>query len=313
MKAAKGGSWTGGILLCSGIIAFLAYTSSAPAQTKTQYKKEECVQCHAARVSEIATAGGKHRSVPCVGCHVGHPPDVKKPIALCSKCHFKTRKAHFELTGCLNCHTNPHTPMRISFKGKDACLNCHAVQADQLRNNRSKHSLVDCSECHDVHRKVPECTKCHVPHSGKITGGCKQCHKAHMPKLVTYSADIPSKDCGACHKKVADLFVTNTSKHKPLECAFCHKEKHRMVPACQDCHGSPHPAGIMAKFQKCGRCHNIAHDLNNWTVVGSAVVGSEVTSTVTSTAPKPPAASTQTPTAPKPRVTSSQTLTTSKP
>jgi hypothetical protein len=39
-----------------------------------------------------------------------------------------------------------------------------------------------------------------------------------------------------------------------------------MVPKCQDCHGSPHPAGIMAKFPKCGECHNIAHDLNNWTV-----------------------------------------------
>ncbi|MGC1455696.1 MAG: cytochrome C, partial [Nitrospirota bacterium] len=35
-------------------------------------------------------------------------------------------------------------------------------------------------------------------------------------------------------------------------------------PVCQDCHGSPHPAGIMAKFPKCGECHNIAHDLNNW-------------------------------------------------
>jgi hypothetical protein len=63
-----------------------------------------------------------------------------------------------------------------------------------------------------------------------------------MPKLVTYAADIPSKDCGACHKKVADLFVTNTSKHKPLECAFCHKEKHRMVPACQDCQDFTPPA-----------------------------------------------------------------------
>jgi len=307
MKTAGCWSLMARMFLCAGIAALLVHPGLAPAQTKSSYKKEECVQCHAGRVSDIATAGGKHRSVPCVGCHVGHPPDVKKPIAQCSKCHFKTRKAHFELTGCLNCHTNPHTPMRISFKGKDACLNCHAIQVDQLRNNRSKHSLVDCSECHDVHRKVPECTKCHVPHAGKITGGCKQCHKAHMPKLVTYSADIPSKDCGACHKKVADLFVTNTSKHKPLECAFCHKEKHRMVPACQDCHGSPHPAGIMAKFQKCGRCHNIAHDLNNWSEVGSQATS---TVTVTPTAPKPLVASTQTSTAPKPRVTSSQTLTT---
>ena len=38
-----------------------------------------------------------------------------------------------------------------------------------------------------------------------------------------------------------------------------------MVPKCQDCHSSPHPAGIMSKFPKCGDCHKIAHDLNNWT------------------------------------------------
>jgi len=85
-----------------------------------------------------------------------------------------------------------------------------------------------------------------------------------MPKLVTYAADIPSQDCGACHQKVIHQFNTATAKHKPLACAFCHKGKHRMIPACQDCHGSPHPASIMAKFPKCGRCHSNAHDLNNW-------------------------------------------------
>jgi hypothetical protein len=130
--------------------------------------------------------------------------------------------------------------------------------------NKSKHTALDCSACHDVHRAVPQCTKCHTPHSGKITGGCNQCHKAHSPKIVTYAADIPSKDCGACHKKVIDQFSTATAKHKPLECVFCHKGKHRMIPTCQDCHGSPHPASMMAKFPKCGKCHNNAHDLNNW-------------------------------------------------
>jgi hypothetical protein len=38
-----------------------------------------------------------------------------------------------------------------------------------------------------------------------------------------------------------------------------------MMPKCQDCHGVPHPAGIMAKFPVCGECHKIAHDLNHWT------------------------------------------------
>ena len=85
-----------------------------------------------------------------------------------------------------------------------------------------------------------------------------------MPKQVTYVAETPSTDCGACHRKALDLLVASTAKHKTLKCAFCHQERHKMMPKCQDCHGSPHPAGLMKKFPKCGECHNIAHDLNNW-------------------------------------------------
>ncbi len=277
MKTVIRGSLMVILFLGAGIAALPAYSATAPAKAPVHYKKEECVKCHAAPVKDITTAGGKHRSVPCLGCHVGHPPEVEKPIAPCSKCHLKTRKAHFELTGCLNCHRNPHTPLNISFKGKDACLNCHSLQTEQLRDHKSKHSALDCSTCHDVHRKVPQCTQCHVPHSGKITGGCKQCHQAHMPKLVTYAADVPSKDCGACHKKPAEFLSATTSRHKPLECARCHQGKHRMIPTCQDCHGTPHPEGIMAKFPKCGKCHNTAHDLNSGAATETKETGEEAT------------------------------------
>jgi hypothetical protein len=155
------------VFLGAGISALLISSGTAPAETKFHYTKEECVKCHAARVKEIATAGKRHRNVPCIGCHPGHPPEVKKPIEPCSKCHQKTRKAHFELTGCLNCHKNPHTPLNITFEGKDACLNCHLMQSELLRDNVSKHSLLDCSTCHRVHRMVPQCTQCHKPHSAE--------------------------------------------------------------------------------------------------------------------------------------------------
>jgi hypothetical protein len=257
------------LCLCVVLVTTLLRASIAPAQTRQPYKKDECVRCHPGPVGNIATAGGKHRSVPCVGCHAGHPPNVKKPIAPCSKCHFNSRKAHFGITGCLNCHTNPHTPLQISFKGKDACLNCHAREVEQLSTNKSRHSALNCSMCHDVHRKIPECSRCHVPHSDKMIGECKQCHKAHTPKLVFYAADLPSQNCGACHEKAFDLLSATTTKHKTLKCAFCHKDKHRKIAICKDCHGSPHPKGIMVKFPQCGRCHNIAHDLNNWNVAAS--------------------------------------------
>ncbi len=86
-----------------------------------------------------------------------------------------------------------------------------------------------------------------------------------MPKAVTYAADITSKNCAACHGKAFDLLSSSATKHKTFACAFCHQAKHKMTPKCQDCHGVPHPAGIMAKFPKCSDCHNIAHDLNRFT------------------------------------------------
>jgi hypothetical protein len=189
---------------------------------------------------------------------------VKKPIALCNKCHLKTRKAHFELGGCLTCHTNPHTPLNIVFQGKADCLYCHGSQSRQLAAGKSKHRALDCTVCHDFHRKLPQCTECHAPHSPEISATeCKLCHKPHAPTQVAYADDIPSAYCGACHGTVLKMLTSSKLKHKDFACAFCHKEKHRTVPACQDCHGVPHPAGIMAKFPKCGECHGIAHDLNN--------------------------------------------------
>jgi hypothetical protein len=94
---------------------------------------------------------------------------------------------------------------------------------------------------------------------------CKNCHKAHMPLVVTYGTTLPNKNCAACHKNAMSLLSASKTKHGKLLCVTCHQNKHKMLPKCQDCHGTPHPAGLLAKFNKCQECHNIAHDLNNWT------------------------------------------------
>ena len=248
--------------LIAGISVFLAYSDAATALAITTLTKEDCVKCHEGPPADIATAGGKHRYVPCLGCHVGHPPTVKKPIPQCSKCHLKTRKVHYELKNCLSCHKNPHTPLIISLSGTDTCMTCHTRQIAQLKENKSKHSALTCSTCHSVHRQIPQCTQCHKPHADMAVTGCNKCHKAHMPKAVTYADDIPSKDCATCHKNAFNLLNSSMAKHKTLECAFCHKAKHRMLPKCQDCHGTPHPAAMLAKFTKCGECHSIAHNLS---------------------------------------------------
>jgi hypothetical protein len=278
MKSLRSSSIFVVLFLALVIPVILVCTGTAPAQTKPDLANEDCVKCHAAPPADIAAAGGKHKGVGCTGCHIGHPPTVKKPIPQCSDCHMG--KPHFELKGCLGCHRNPHTPLNITFAGKvtDACITCHTQQIAQLKENKSKHSTLDCSVCHSVHRKVPQCTQCHKPHSSDmVVADCKKCHKAHMPKNVAYADDTPSKSCGACHKRAFDVLSASKAKHSAFACAFCHKEKHKMVPNCQDCHGTPHKAvGIMNKFPKCGECHNIAHDLNNWPVTQKKETEKEV-------------------------------------
>jgi predicted CXXCH cytochrome family protein len=240
-------------------------SAAADAPGKVVLSNSDCVKCHAKPVADIDAKGGKHKSeIGCQDCHSGHPPAVKKIIPECSQCH--SGKPHYKLKGCLGCHKNPHTPKVITFAKSEsnACLTCHAPQIKQLQDNKSKHTALACAFCHDIHGKKPLCTSCHKTHSADIVpADCQKCHKAHMPKVVTYAAETPSKWCAACHKKAYDLLAASKAKHSKLPCTTCHVAKHKTVPKCQDCHGTPHPAGMMAKFTGCKECHYTAHDLNN--------------------------------------------------
>jgi Cytochrome c3 len=243
-----------------------AAPSKAPAAQTPKLLNDDCIKCHSKAPVDIATAGSKHKTeIGCQDCHNGHPPTTKKIIPLCSQCH--DGKPHYKLAACLSCHTNPHTPLIIKFGRNvtDACVTCHTGQIVKLRDNKSKHTALFCSTCHDIHGRIPSCTQCHKPHFAEQTAAdCKKCHQAHMPKNVAYSDKTPSKDCAACHKKAFDLLTASKFKHKNLSCVACHQAKHKMVPQCQSCHGTPHPASMLAQFPKCGICHSIAHDLNNF-------------------------------------------------
>jgi predicted CXXCH cytochrome family protein len=261
--------------LFSAFLLFCCIGTAAaaePAQATATLTSSDCVKCHEQPPKDVAANGGKHKTeVSCQDCHVGHPPKVKKPIPLCSQCH--EGKPHYKLQGCLGCHSNPHTPKVIKFGNNvtDPCLTCHTPQIEKLRTFKSKHSALACSFCHNVHGRIPDCTQCHKSHSADIVQkDCKACHQAHTPKNVTYKNDVPSKFCAACHKKASTLLSASTAKHSKLACVYCHQAKHKTVPACTQCHVKPHPAAMMAKFPKCGECHNIAHDLNHWTTDAAA-------------------------------------------
>ncbi len=267
-------------VLCMSCLLTTGFVSTAQAADKDIQPKttavegqipvlssSDCIKCHAKAPKDIAEKGGAHKTeVTCTDCHVGHPPNVKDIIPQCSKCH--SGKSHYELAGCLQCHSNPHTPLELNLaKNLTApCLTCHEPQKVQLNQFKSHHSTFDCTTCHTKHGFIPECMSCHQGHTPTmVQADCKNCHKAHMPLEVTYNKDTDSKQCAGCHKEAFDLLMATKTKHHDVSCASCHKDKHKTVPHCEDCHGVPHPAGIIAKFPKCGGCHNIAHDLNNVT------------------------------------------------
>ncbi|MBU0728215.1 MAG: cytochrome C [Proteobacteria bacterium] len=250
------------------LVVAAAFVSLALAQNVSAavLTADDCVKCHDAAPSDINSDGRKHKTeVSCVDCHEGgHPPKVTDIIPACSKCHEGT--PHFDLTGCLGCHSNPHTPLLISLTDDmtDPCLTCHTEQMGQLQQYPSAHLEVACSKCHrEKHGFIPECLHCHSGHTAKQTNtDCLSCHKPHMPLAVTYADDVASENCAGCHGDAYNLLVASEYKHSKLLCATCHKTKHKTIPACQDCHGMPHPAKMMEKFPKCGDCHGIAHDLN---------------------------------------------------
>ena len=277
-----------GMVYAAAPVAPAQPQTAAPATQDPQLLNSDCAKCHKKPSADIAAAGKKHKTeIGCQDCHNGHPPMTGKKIPLCSQCH--EGKAHYKLAACNSCHSNPHTPLNIKFGNKvtDACVTCHSGQIVKLRDNKSKHTGLYCSTCHDTHGKIPDCTQCHNAHFAEQTGAdCKRCHQAHMPKNIVYTDKTPSKDCAGCHKKAYEQLTASTFKHKNLSCVACHQGKHKMVPQCQSCHLKTHPPQMLAQFPKCGFCHSIAHDLNNYKSAASPKdTASPADTAVTTTAP----------------------------
>jgi len=236
--------------------------ASSPA---IQLSPTDCIKCHSAVQGMVESKGAKHKTaVTCMQCHKGHPPMVSKEkiIPLCSECH--AGKPHYEIGGCNTCHTDPHAPldMKLSANLTTPCLSCHDKQGQELKNYPSRHTKLFCTTCHKAHRDVPPCLKCHQPHSAEMVDkDCMSCHPAHQPLTITYGADMSSKNCAACHANLFNTLTGSGTKHSALACVYCHKEKHGNVPACETCHGSPHPSGMLERFPKCNMCHISAHSL----------------------------------------------------
>lgn len=252
------------LLVVSGFF-FTLNAEQQAAKPAATLLESDCIKCHAGVQAMVDSKGAKHKTaVTCTGCHKGHPPMVgkEKIIPVCADCH--TGKPHYQIGGCKTCHSNTHTPleMKLAHNLTAPCLSCHDQQGKEVKDFPSRHSKLFCTTCHKAHRDVPECLKCHQPHSkDMVNQDCAMCHPAHKPLVIAYGADMPDRNCAACHKNISDMLTGAGTKHAALSCVACHKDKHKFVPACESCHGQPHPPGMIAKFPKCGMCHINAHSL----------------------------------------------------
>jgi predicted CXXCH cytochrome family protein len=217
------------LLVVAFALAFVACMSSV-ALAEAVLTVDDCVKCHSEQPAQIAANGASHKTeINCQECHEGHRPSSENNIPNCNDCHDGS--AHYEVeVACLSCH-NPHQPLNVTLEGehKKVCISCHAGPNKQMVANPSKHATFACNFCHaDTHGTIPDCVDCHEPHSEAVTqADCATCHKPHKPLELMYPPSTASTLCAACH-------------------------------------GQPHAASMHERFPKCGECHNIAHDLNNW-------------------------------------------------
>lgn len=140
-----------------------------------------CAKCHNEEFSDLKTHGGKHSDISgsCYACHVEH-----KSIPDCLDCHKDTEHSggYIISTDCNQCH-DEHMPKEVNFSSgitTEQCIICHPAAGQEFQDNPSKHSDIECVECHQQHLDKAKCVTCHAdPHPGlsdMTVDKCLACH-----------------------------------------------------------------------------------------------------------------------------------------
>ena len=140
----------------------------------------DCIECHPNQVKAMKMeSSGLHSVNACDFCHVQHGY-----IPACSDCHGLNHGD--TITNCNQCHTESHAPRNINFsmeEGNYSCSMCHAEEANTLDANPTKHTDMNCQNCHTEHGFIPKCINCHIAHDDTMTmDSCNECHETgHIP------------------------------------------------------------------------------------------------------------------------------------
>jgi len=149
---------------------------------------QDCVKCHEGQAAAMRAKGGKHNTVGCGDCHVGHPPEETKPYKACMECH-EPHSDQMAEEACSQCHrAHIATEVTYAFNVPSAyCAACHQDSVNELAASQSKHSDIACALCHQERHKA--------------STTCQYCHGGTHPRHVMKKTDI----CAACHHTAHNL------------------------------------------------------------------------------------------------------------
>jgi hypothetical protein len=165
------------------------------AQPMGTSKDQACTGCHSDPAKNMSTRGGKHNTMGCEDCHVGHPPEVKKPVPPCTQCH-SSHSPDMTEAACSKCH-KAHTASVVAYAynlSPTYCALCHEKAAGTLAASRSRHTVLGCALCH--------------PEKHKATVDCGHCHGAPHPSHVMKKIGM----CAGCHNTAHDLHSARTRR-----------------------------------------------------------------------------------------------------
>jgi hypothetical protein len=159
----------------------------------------------------------------------------------------------------------------LDIKANRECIECHETSAVSIAVKGGPHHDFKCTDCHTEHPPdvegvtFPNCLGCHDSHSEAMSASsCAECHGNHDVTRYIHTVTMPDTYCGACHDDVIETLKSSRSLHMGVACVLCHQNEHSAkAKECQYCHRGTHPEHVMRNPDRCGDCHNSAHDLKS--------------------------------------------------
>jgi len=221
---------------------------------------------------------GRHRDVPCSGCHQERRADATGPGGTRDTSYVDFGAGRSASTGCAGCHRSPHR--ETSRVGR--CERCHTVEGwfvlpDSMRHFdhaplgfplRGAHARARCESCHLSSAASPlprgvQLVRANFqrPFARQKIGfaRCGQCHTdVHQGELA------PRRDCDACHDETA-FTPTHFTQAMHDSTAFALTGAHAATP-CNACHpalpgAAAHSGALRFRWadSRCAACHRDPH------------------------------------------------------